>query len=459
MDALFSVILVAFIMPLILQGIFNLYLTLYGWESADRIANSRAPKDIAKPRTGFSVLLPCYHEEEVIGETLRKLSTTDYPKKHIELLVIVRSHDTGTIEAAQKSIDENNITNARVLIYSGDVPGKPPQLNAGLKAAKKKIVTVFDSEDDVSPQLFNAINTLFVTRKPDVIQGGVQLMDFHNKWFSLLNVLEYFFWFRSCMHFFARVGAMPLGGNTVFFHRKDLKELGGWDESLLTEDADIGFRLSLKGKKTIVMYDPELVTKEETPPSAEQFIKQRTRWVQGFLQILQKGDWKKLPTRPQRALALYVMFTPVLQAYLFMITPMFIAMGLFISINVYLGLISFAPLAILLCWFAAQMVGLYEFGKEQGVPVGLKWYARIIVTFPLYQAILSYASIRATLRFVKGSTNWEKTKHVGGHRTASHEDVPLKKSPDETSEKKSEKDSGENTPVLAAVSVDSEEAA
>ncbi len=416
-DILLNLLILAFIVPLIIQGVFNLYITLYGWESPERMKAARAPEKKAISHTTFSILLPCYHEEEVIGETLRKLSVVEYPKKLIEILVIIRDHDTATIRAAQESIQQNQITNARVLIYAGDVPGKPPQLNAGLMAARNKIVTIFDSEDDVSPKLFSAVNTLFLARKPDIVQAGVQLMDYDHKWFSLPNVLEYFFWFRSCMHFFARVGAMPLGGNTVFFHRRQLKRVGGWDESLLTEDADIGFRLSVKGKKTIVMYDPELVTREETPPTIEQFVKQRTRWVQGFMQILRKGDWKLLPKRRQRVLAFYVMFAPVVQAVLVATTPLFVMVGIVAHVHEFVGLISFTPLVILLCWFAAQMVGMYEFSREQKVSMGLWWYIKFVLVFIPYQMLLSFATMRALHRHFQGAINWEKTKHVGTHRT------------------------------------------
>ena len=63
-----------------------------------------------------------------------------------------------------------------------------------------------------------------------------------------------------------------------------------------------------------VIYDDGYVTREETPPTVGQFVKQRTRWNQGFLQILGKGDWLRLPTWPQRLLALYTLAFPLVQA-------------------------------------------------------------------------------------------------------------------------------------------------
>ena len=116
-----------------------------------------------------------------------------------------------------------------------------------------------------------------------VVQSGVQLMNFNDHWFGIHNCLEYFFWFKSRLHFYAQVGMIPLGGNTVFVRRELLERVKGWDEHCLTEDADIGLRLSVLGERIRVVYDSQHVTREETPDSVASFIRQRTRWQQGFL--------------------------------------------------------------------------------------------------------------------------------------------------------------------------------
>ena len=125
------------------------------------------------------------------------------------------------------------------------------------------MVTIFDAEDDIHPEIFNVINTVLLNEEVSVVQGGVQLMNYQSKWYSVLNVLEYFFWFKSRLHYHARLGMTPLGGNTVFFTRDVLQRVGGWDEQDLTEDADIGIRISLLGEQMRVIYDDRYVTREE----------------------------------------------------------------------------------------------------------------------------------------------------------------------------------------------------
>jgi cellulose synthase/poly-beta-1,6-N-acetylglucosamine synthase-like glycosyltransferase len=252
----------------------------------------------------------------------------------------------------------------------------------------------------------------------DVVQSGVQLMNHNTKWFCFLNVLEYFFWFKSSMHFFARVGMVPLGGNTVFLRRDILQRLGGWDENCLTEDADLGIRLSLIHARVRIIYDDAHVTREETPHTIEQFIKQRTRWNQGFIQILFKKDWMRLETLPQRLLALYVLTLPELQAVFALLIPASIAMFFLVRFPLWLAMFTFLPLYCFTLALFLDVAGLREFLKAHKRK--WKWHEAIIVIlafFP-YQMLLGVASLRAVLRYIQGATNWEKTAHIGQHRTS-----------------------------------------
>ncbi len=416
LSSLLAVILALFALTLIAQSIFNLYSTLYAWDNAERMKAAQAPEVFSdRFKHSISVLLPCRHEEAVIGETIRKLSQANYPKKKLELLVICTPDDEATIAAAKKSIKEHKIRNAKIIIF--ELPaGKSRGMNIGLTYAKGEIITIFDSEDDVSPDIFNIANTLFVERDIDVLQCGVQLMDYNNHWYSAHNVLEYFFWFKSRMHFHAELGIVPLGGNTVFFRKSDLMEVGGWDEEGLTEDADIGIRLSLAGKKFGVMYDAKHVTREETPHTVKAFIKQRTRWNQGFLQIFNKSDWHGLPTFKQRALILYVLSAPVFMGIVILMSPLLIGIGLLFKLSVVVSLMTFLPMFLSIVAILASLIGLYEFGKDQNIKIKFRSYPWLVITFLPYQFLLTISAIRAYLRYRSGNHGWEKTTHLGAHR-------------------------------------------
>lgn len=428
LPSILAVLVTVSALILLAQSIVSIRQTLYIWEHPDRLRRGGRPETFEPPFHGFTVLLPARHEHEVIGETLRRLGEADYPSELVELMVICTSDDVETIEAAERAKREHGIDNATILVFENP-PGKSRAMNLGLAAAKHELITIFDSEDDVSRDIFSIVNTIYLRRDVDVLQCGVQLMDFGSHWFAAHNVLEYFFWFKSRMHYFAKAGAVPLGGNTVFFKAADLAAVGGWDEEGLTEDADLGIRLSIAGKTFDVMYDAEHVTREEVPHDTKAFIKQRTRWNQGFLQILRKKEWLQLPTLLHRVLIGYVLTAPSYMAIVIASAPIMILIGATTKLPVVVSMLSFIPLLLAVVMLLISLVGLYEFGRDQRVPVKWYHYLALVITFLPYQGLLMVSAVRALLREIRGSRGWEKTAHAGRHRLGTQDPQPVSASP------------------------------
>jgi cellulose synthase/poly-beta-1,6-N-acetylglucosamine synthase-like glycosyltransferase len=61
-----------------------------------------------------------------------------------------------------------------------------------------------------------------------------------------------------------------------------LQRLRGWDAWNVTEDADLGIRLALAGYRVADLPSPTL---EEAPATLDAWMKQRTRWMKGFIQV------------------------------------------------------------------------------------------------------------------------------------------------------------------------------
>lgn len=399
---------------MIFQASFSLYWMLYSWEDTQIISNTIPP--IVPPSQSFTAIIPARHESMVIGDTIRAVSAIDYPKELTEILVVCRADDGETIRAAETAINTINDKTIRLVIFHDEPINKPHALNIGLREAQNSHVVIFDAEDQPHHEIYSIVNSVFTTENADVVQSGVQLMNYRSSWFSTLNVLEYFFWFKSTLHFFAKVGAVPLGGNTVFFKKELLKKIGGWDEESLTEDADIGIRLSTAGARIRIIYNEHHVTREETPPDLAGFIKQRTRWNQGFIQILNKGDWIKFPKLSQKFLAGYMLLLPELQSVLFLLVPVSIYMAFTMKLPVFVTILSIFPIFILFIQLVVQTVGLYEFTKNYGFAYPWWMPLKLFLTFYPYQLMLSVSAFRAILRMLFGNIGWEKTLHVNAHR-------------------------------------------
>jgi len=409
-----SIVFLALAMTL--QGIITLYLMLYAWEDSKNISGNRITRLFSKNRSKITALVPARHEEKVIGDTIRAINAIDYPNEYKETIVICRSDDVETIKSAQKTIKSLRTKNIKLLIFNSLPINKPHSLNVGLKKAKGDVVVVFDAEDQPHKNIYKSVNTVMRRDHADVVQFGVQLMNFRSSWYSLFNVLEYYFWFKSSLHFFAKNGSIPLGGNSVFFKKTLVEKIGGWDETCLTEDADIGFRLSLNGAKVKILYNEINATQEETPPTLTSFIKQRTRWNQGFIQILLKGDWLKLPTRRQKLLAGYILLIPEMQSLLFLMIPISLIMTFTVKLSVLVTMLTILPLLLLALQLIMLNVGLYEFTKAYKLRYPF-WISLVTFFFFFpYQILLGLSALRAVVRLLQGNLTWEKTHHTNAHR-------------------------------------------
>ena len=389
----------------------TLWWMMHAWRMPEVYESIHGPLD-DQPQLGFSLIVPCREESEaVMGETIRRLLSQEHPD--FEIIISVGHDDEETIAAARNIAATDD--RVRVAVNHDEHKNKPRQLNSTLLTCTKPIVGIFDAESLAAPGLLRKVDSTF--RDPDthVVQGAVHLVNLRSRWFSLRNCLEYRIWFRSRLHGHADNGFVPLGGNTVFFRRELLLEVDGWDGDCLAEDCEIGVRLSVLGKRTVCVYESELVTREETPDTVSAFIKQRTRWALGFMQVMAKGEWRNLPTRSERARALWLLSQQYAAAFSGIVLPLAVITAVLGNLPVLVVLLSFLPLMTAIMTLGFEVLILHEFGRDMGARVGLRDYVWLVLSTPFYQVLLAIAAVRAVVKYVRGNFSWEKTAHVGAH--------------------------------------------
>jgi cellulose synthase/poly-beta-1,6-N-acetylglucosamine synthase-like glycosyltransferase len=393
----------------------TLWWTMHAWRTPETLAATRFARPDGEQHLTFSLLVPARHEQAVLEHTVQRLLRSTH--EGFEIIVVVGHDDPETAEVAHRVA---RVAPDRILVVTdyNEHKNKPRALNTALPYARGDVVGVFDAEDQVHPLLLEHVDHAFRSTGADVVQGGVQLINFHSSWYSLHNCLEYFFWFRSRLHLHAQKGFIPLGGNTVFVRTGILRRANGWDGACLAEDCDLGVRLSSRGAKVVVAYDSTIVTREETPHSLAGLLRQRTRWNQGFLQVLRKGEWRRLPYLRQRLLARYTLTSPFLQAFSGVVIPVGVAVAIWAQVPVLVALITFLPVLPMAATLMFQVVGLRDFGLEYDLKIKWHHYARLVLgAFP-FALVLAGAALRAVWREYTGRRNWELTAHVGAHLPA-----------------------------------------
>lgn len=338
----------------------------------------------------------------------------------------------GEIESSREYALADALVQPMVFPLGGQQPSKPKQLNYGfdvLKHGDFTAFTILDAESIAQPGLFTYADYMLRSNPTaSVVQGAVQLMDpplgatpterfmtAWRRWFSWHNLLEYHRWFSGQMTFQSDNEFVPLGGNTLFVRTEVLRQTSGWPLSL-TEDCALGVKISaqLKGR-VIAFYKPVLATREETPPTVWDLIKQRTRWHQGFLESFVAGQWQAMPTFRQRFLAFWILSHPFFQGFSAVLIPVAIVMMVtgVLKSPVLLVLIMFLPIMLSVLMIALQLEQLRDFSLTYHRNIPWVVYVIVALTQPLYQWILSFAAMRAALRHFTGQTTWQSPARSG----------------------------------------------
>lgn len=237
-------------------------------------AGGRLPK--------VSVLVPLFRETEIAGALIRRLMKLSYPKVLLDVVLVLEEHDTLTREALENTDLPTWIRVIEVPAHGG-LTTKPRAMNYALDFCQGEIIGVWDAEDAPAPDQIEQVVARFAQAPDDVVclQGILDYYNPRSNWLARCFTIEYASWFRIILPGIARIGlVVPLGGTTLFFRRHALEELGGWDAHNVTEDADLGVRLCRAGWRTELI---DTVTFEEANCRAWPWIRQRSRWLKGFM--------------------------------------------------------------------------------------------------------------------------------------------------------------------------------
>ena len=220
-------------------------------------------------------------------------------------------------------------------------------------------------------------------------------------------------WFRQMLPGLGKLGApIPLGGTSNHFRTEVLLDLGAWDPNNVTEDADLGARLSRAGYRSEVL---DSLTLEEANSDFVNWAKQRSRWYKGYLQTFLvhirdiRTTRRLLGTRELIFFTFVVGGTPLIAVA----NPIFWALTAlwFLVKPVWLETIFPAPLyyTALLVWLAGNFAFTFV-SMLESIEVDDSLFVAALLT-PVYWVMMSIAAYKALLQVIFAPTYWEKTRH------------------------------------------------
>ena len=364
----------------------------------------------------YSVLVPLFRETSVLRQLLTALNSLDYPRRLLDIKLILEESDI----LMQRAVAGIRLPpHFEVIVVPAGMPQtKPRALNYALQFCRGELLTIYDAEDIPEPDQLLKAAERFASSSPRLacLQAQLAFYNPNENWLTRQFTIEYAILFSVLLPVLAN-HRLPLllGGTSNHFRIDVLRQVGAWDPYNVTEDADLGLRLARNGFDTATLNSR---TFEEANTRPLNWLRQRARWLKGFL-----ATWLVHMREPRR------FWNEVGPAGFWVAQAM--TLGVFASALLHplclagsLVLYAFYPLlpegaGIALTALAGLNLFILLAGYGVTIAVGVRalrrrgifgWYLPL-ATMPFYWLMMSAAAWMAMWQFIAAPFHWNKTEH------------------------------------------------
>ncbi len=368
----------------------------------------------------YTILLPLYREMATLPKLINAIKKLDYPKAKLDVKFVVEADDHITINAIKNQAPPQYM---EIIAVPFSLPRtKPKACNYALNFARGEFVTIYDAEDLPHPSQLKTVLAKFAASDAWLacVQARLNYYNYNDNILTRWFALEYATWFDSVMKGLERAKMpIPLGGTSNHVRTDVLKQIGGWDAFNVTEDADLGLRLAQEGYCTETV---DSLTLEEAPNNLGLWIRQRTRWIKGFMQtyFVHMRDIRKLKRNIGLGGILSLQFLIGIPVVIYLTSPILLVASLVLATGED-PVVIFPQWLTLFCWFnfcygvAAHifmcLVASFKAIKPNGERLFKTRMIFSCLTYQFYALLYIVAAFRALYQLITDPHYWEKTTH------------------------------------------------
>jgi len=360
----------------------------------------------------YTILLPVYKEKEIFSQLFNAIEHLDYPKEKLEVILLIEEDD----KQMHELLKEKKLPFWWKIIVVPDFSPKTKgkALNYGLLHAKGDFLVIYDAEDIPEPDQLKKAVIGFKKVEKNVICLQAKL-NYYNPYQNILTewfTAEYTSWFDLYLPGIDTIKApIPLGGTSNHFRTEILRKLNGWDPFNVTEDCDLGIRIFKEGYRTRVV---DTTTWEEANSKIGNWIKQRSRWVKGYIQTYFVNMRKPFQLMKRIGFVNFLHFNIIVGgnfftlcfnpiAWILLIFWLFSPHKLFFP-NKFFFIVTPVLLAGNLIFVFINVIAVFK----------RKWYRLIIPSLfsPFYWFLMSAGAWKGLFQYFKKPHFWEKTTHA-----------------------------------------------
>lgn len=364
----------------------------------------------------YSVLVPLFRETSVLDQLVTALGNLRYPAEKLDIKLVLEEEDTGMQRAlAALALPPQFEV---IVVPAGRPQTKPRALNYALPFCRGELLTIYDAEDIPDPGQLCAAAQRFAAEPPELacLQAQLTFFNADENWMTRQFTAEYAVLFGVLLPVLADHRLpLPLGGTSNHFRAEALRQVGGWDPFNVTEDADLGLRLARHGYDTGTL---DSLTLEEANTRLPNWMRQRARWLKGFL-----ATWLVHMRHPARLMqdlgpagfwAMQGVTIGVFASVL--LHPLCMAATLWLlarhptlpdGAGMFVLAMSGVNLLVLVAGYAVALLLTRRALRRRG----FTGWGGTIATMPLYWLLMSGAAWLALWQFIAAPFHWNKTEH------------------------------------------------
>jgi len=364
----------------------------------------------------YSILCPLFRESRILPIFLDAIDKINWPKDKLDVILLLEENDPETIWAARSQPLPDYV---RTIIVPNSQPKtKPKACNYGLNFARGEYIVVYDAEDAPDPWQLKKIYLGF-QKSPESVRCIQAKLNYYNPHQNLLTKLftaEYSLWFDVTLPGLQSINTViPLGGTSNHFYTGDLVKLKGWDPFNVTEDCDLGVRIFNAGYRTAIINS---VTLEEANSSLKNWLRQRSRWIKGYMQTYLVNMRRPASFFRKNGVhaCIFQLVVGAKIAFLFINPLLWVATASYFSWRATVGpsIEALYPSVIFYLATASLIFGnfVYLYCYMIGCAKRGHWeLVKYIFLVPFYWLMMSAAAVVSIYQLFVKPYFWEKTEH------------------------------------------------
>ncbi len=372
------------------------------------LTNRREAKRATEYNPSVSVLIPAWNEEVGIVDTIKSVATSRY--NDFEIIVI----NDGSTDATDKVVNEylqNREEQLPVIKYERiSNGGKAKALNHGLTLAQGEIIVTIDADCVVDNMAIANLVKKFINKKVASVAGNV-IIGNRSHSLGLLQQLEYVYGF-----YFKRadslLGAVYIvGGAAASYRAEVIRNLGGFDEKIITEDIELSTRIQDHGYQ--VKYAADAIIYTEGPSDFSGLCRQRLRWKYGRLLTFYKYRYLFFSRKKGHNKYLTFLILPIALFAEILLFFEWLLLGVFFTYTFVTS--DYIPLVFLIAFLFLVISLQVLLDPRARYHLNLIWLAPVAwIMFYIMDVIEYQALIRSFHRLVsRKELVWQKWKRVG----------------------------------------------